>query len=548
MSTRIHTNLLSSSDRYCSAVDQVDRQIVNPTPPPPQPTVEKKKWFPKRRKEEKTKNLRVDSPSKESRAHSESATTSNAASSAVAGAAIMNGATGCDVSPTSAESVLDKIRELGIEFFSEDFEGICKASTLCLTCETTTEQDENMLDLSVPITENMDELDESFIEVSHTSLMLPPCLISTFTNFRTHPPFPPQKLCITRERFQGDNKFRCETCTGYTEAVRQISYPKLPRLLVIQLKRFSGGMEKINSYIPTPFTLKCFCAECHLKSDGPKDHEYKLYSVITHVGATMCAGHYIAYTCSLNLNSCYQNCPKEAYKSAQAAAAVAAAAAAAASANAIAAANAGKDGKSSGASSGSSNPVTGVVKKLAGLGRNKNSNADATKNQKNCNGVKAITNGVDGIQLGNNASTSPTTAIGGVATTVGVTATPCPSMNCCSIKMKSMPKAVHATTLNGTNGGGGGVVMSNGDYSHHSRNGSLSSVYSEHDQFGQVNGVNRANAVGAGAEPIWFMCDDDKIKAMPQYEFSEMLSPNKKNMITPYLLFYARCDVHQPSH
>lgn len=316
-------------------------------------------------------------------------------------------------------------------------------------------------------------------------------------------------------------------------------------------------MEKINSYIPTPFTLQCFCANCCSKGDGPKDHEYKLYSVITHVGATMCAGHYIAYTCSLNLNSCYQSCPKEAYKSAQAAAAAAAAAAtAAALASNTSAANAAssKENKSSNSSSSSSNSVVpGLVKKLIGRGKN----ADATKNQKNCNGVKGITNGVDGIQLINNASTSPTanatsaTAVSGTAANAtGIATSPCPSINCCSIKMKTMQKASNSTPINGINNG-----LSNGDYSSHSRNGSLSSVYSEHDQLVQVNGVNgvataasNPNSSNVQSEPIWFMCDDDKIKAMPQHEFREMLLPNKKNMITPYLLFYARSDVYQPSH
>lgn len=314
-------------------------------------------------------------------------------------------------------------------------------------------------------------------------------------------------------------------------------------------------MEKINSYIPTPFTLQCFCADCYAKSDGPKDHEYKLYSVITHVGATMCAGHYIAYTCSLNLNSCYQNCPKEAYKRAQVAAAASAASNANAASGSIVGAGGGggggKDSKSSNAVSGSSNPVTGVVKKLAALGRNKNSNSDATKNQKNCNGVKGITNGVESIQLGNIASTSPTAALSGTATS-GTVATPCPSIHCCSIKMKAMPKSTNATTLNGNNNNG--IALSNGDHSNHSRNGSLSSVYSEHEQFSQVNGgvngvaIAATNSISANTEPIWFMCDDDKIKAMPQYEFREMLLPNKKNMITPYLLFYARSDVYQASH
>lgn len=39
---------------------------------------------------------------------------------------------------------------------------------------------------------------------------------------------------------------------------------------------------------------------------------------------------------------------------------------------------------------------------------------------------------------------------------------------------------------------------------------------------------------------IWYKCDDDKIKAMPQSEFEQFL--RQKN-ITPYVLFYARRDV-----
>lgn len=57
--------------------------------------------------------------------------------------------------------------------------------------------------------------------------------------------------------------------------------------------------------MPTPFTLQCFCEECnHEKkckagTDGGSAestrHVYKLYSVIMHQGATMTAGHYVAY-------------------------------------------------------------------------------------------------------------------------------------------------------------------------------------------------------------------------------------------------------------
>lgn len=64
-----------------------------------------------------------------------------------------------------------------------------------------------------------------------------------------------------------------------------------------------SSMEKINNHMPTPLTLQCFCEECSTDqtrgttTGGGTEtrHVYKLYSVIMHQGATMTAGHYVAY-------------------------------------------------------------------------------------------------------------------------------------------------------------------------------------------------------------------------------------------------------------
>lgn len=136
--------------------------------------------------------MRVDSPSKELLRNSSEAASGSGAVPAVAPNAsaqpMVNGVDGSEASPTSVESVLDKIRELGIDFFSEDFEGVTKASTLCLSCETITNQEETMLDLSVPITENMEthELDESFIQVSQIGA-LPPSRVELIAIFAFSP-------------------------------------------------------------------------------------------------------------------------------------------------------------------------------------------------------------------------------------------------------------------------------------------------------------------------------------------------------------------------
>lgn len=408
-----------------------------------------------------------------------------------------------------------------------------------------------------------------------------------------------QSRCITRERFHGDNKFRCENCMGLTEAIRKISYPKLPRILIIQLKRFSGGMEKINSYYPTPFTLQCFCAACISDHNNSKCHEYKLYSVITHVGSTLQAGHYIAYTCALNQNNIHFDCFKNIqtviagttsndHGSATTVSATNSTSTpmqigipvdeinenSGGSTHSIKSPNSTELNRQSSFSTSSSinkGAVRDVMKKI-GLGRKKSSanSIDIGKNAKALNGLKVSINGVDVNKLANNSNVSNT------ATTV--TKIQCPSNSCCGIKMKTnllinannQPNNGNDTTL--TNG----VDYTSGDQSRSKFNsyGDHSSNYftrsldddatkklidddgkkSDEDarktalrRQRQTNngGTNSAGSSKLNSEPIWYMCDDDKIKAIPQHEFREMLLP-KKNMITPYLLFYARNDVFEP--
>lgn len=330
---------------------------------------------------------------------------------------------------------------------------------------------------------------------------------------------------------------------GLTEAIRKISYPKLPRLLIIQLKRFSGGMEKINSYIPTPFTLQCFCSECTSEYGNAREHEYKLYSVITHVGSTLQAGHYIAYTCSLNQDSIYIDCLKNRSRKDVQMLAQPALAALSSSSSSEDSINR-QNSFTTNSSTVNSSAVSSVMKRI-GLGRKKsNSNhIDMAKNVKGVNGLRSIVNGSDGNKLANSTgehlSTNPPKTL-------------CPSHSCCGIKMKTP----HTNSSNPCNGGSGGgdTTLSNGngngignDITATENSRKMSNVYGD-QYYGNTNNIGdigSSNYVGPHKlrnEPIWYMCDDDKIKAIPQHEFREMLLP-KKNMITPYLLFYARNDV-----
>lgn len=75
----------------------------------------------------------------------------------------------------SEDRLADKIKNLGLDFFREDFEGVTLCTTKCLTCETTTEKKEAMIDLSVSISPNENNLIENpqqFFQVSLRSVLL----------------------------------------------------------------------------------------------------------------------------------------------------------------------------------------------------------------------------------------------------------------------------------------------------------------------------------------------------------------------------------------
>lgn len=261
---------------------------------------------------------------------------------------------------------------------------------------------------------------------------------------------------------------------------------------MLQLKRFSGDMEKINSYIPTPFVLKCFCNKCYKKKDDEKIHIYKLYSIITHVGATLTVGHYIAYTSLLSdFHTEYVSCANDKRKFSLS--------------------------QNNGSASNVSNEKNSGLKKLI-YGRNKaSSSGDMSKSLKPINGLsKIMMNGIEKLNLNNqssNQSSQPTAQ-----------STICHGLNCCGIYMKEFVNYVENQT-NSEN--------SSNDHHHSS---SMNSTDSSN-----MNGIK-------DSINTWYMCDDDKIKVMSQREFEDLLSPNQKLTITPYLLFYARYDIKEPSN
>lgn len=124
-----------------------------------------------------------------------------------------------------------------------------------------------------------------------------------------------QNSCLTVEQL--GNKYYCNQCNRTAEAKRSTNFPELPRILMTHLGRFDNQLNKVLTITPMPIQLDCFCDACNKsRKNGMKaEHEYQLYGLITHSGAHLTSGHYIAYVRSLgnclsfecnNFSSCCQ--------------------------------------------------------------------------------------------------------------------------------------------------------------------------------------------------------------------------------------------------
>lgn len=192
----------------------------------------------------------------------------------------------------SVDSAPESLRKkIAYNFISEDFEGVTLRRTRCLECESVTERKETFYDIPVPI---LFKQEDSDVTPSPSEIY--------------------RKACVTSEKLCDSNKYLCEKCKRYNEASREVSFERLPNIMVLQLKRFTttvAGVQKVNSHLPTPLEMACFCDTCCHLPDGVPQHRYQLCCVIMHLGGTMASGHYIAYVKATDHFADYMDCSKD---------------------------------------------------------------------------------------------------------------------------------------------------------------------------------------------------------------------------------------------
>lgn len=165
------------------------------------------------------------------------------------------------------------------------FKGELLLETKCLSCESKQGHNDTFTYLSVPVTQQ-----ERAQQCGAYSLSWS---LSRFASV---------------EYLHSMNKYFCLNCRHLVEAKHSISINRLPRILVIHLKRFSTHtVSKAMGNIAIPLSLSF--SQWTTPTCSNRSAIYQLYSIVVHIGTSCQSGHYIILirkstcdTCSSDYN------------------------------------------------------------------------------------------------------------------------------------------------------------------------------------------------------------------------------------------------------
>lgn len=98
---------------------------------------------------------------------------------------------------------------------------------------------------------------------------------------------------FSREQLD-NNDYKCEACKRRVPATKQFTLERPPKVLCVQLKRFSVLGGKISKHIGFKQTIDIGRYLWREPGESPKQLTYKLMSVVTHMGPSVNCGHYTA--------------------------------------------------------------------------------------------------------------------------------------------------------------------------------------------------------------------------------------------------------------
>ena len=84
--------------------------------------------------------------------------------------------------------------------------------------------------------------------------------------------------------------YHCTQCATHHPAEKKLDILSTPKVMVLQLKRFSG-LQKIDDLVKFPSQLRLK----FVGAGNERHHSYQITGVVFHRGSTIASGHYISY-------------------------------------------------------------------------------------------------------------------------------------------------------------------------------------------------------------------------------------------------------------
>lgn len=181
-----------------------------------------------------------------------------------------------------AECAWNSVVEKSSTLISENFLGQLQSCVFCETCKTRFTMYEPFLELSLSLAPKASKNKALFNWLGFSSPSLSDCLFEY----------------TSEALLEGEELFDCEKCQCKTRATKQMKLHRLPKALILHMKRFkhsAKSTEKIDKFVKFP--LQGLDLRHHVSLECPHPPEeciYDLYAVANHSG-TLTVGHYTAY-------------------------------------------------------------------------------------------------------------------------------------------------------------------------------------------------------------------------------------------------------------
>jgi ubiquitin C-terminal hydrolase len=170
--------------------------------------------------------------------------------------------------------------------------GVIRSTVKCLACPEETSTDDSFLSLPLPVCRWAAETFDSNTRENICEKFIGTFISRSASDFNIHDCF---QAFLSPEQLGEHGQWFCENCQNLTDATKRLDLWQLPRVLILQLNRFTCDLTN-DTKIATKirFDLQLDLSEFMKECEHDPAPLYNLVTVLTHSG-TLASGHYTTF-------------------------------------------------------------------------------------------------------------------------------------------------------------------------------------------------------------------------------------------------------------